>query len=130
MTRTTPAERSLINDAEFLEELTEGDHVSGHGPSASFERRPTYTDAFDALESGLPMLAGARPIPAPIQPQEPEPIADAFHDEPIAPLLEREVPFAAAALVIVACLLAGAATAAVVFHDRLTAITAAPTASR
>ena len=65
------------------------------------------------------------------QHQHQEPIALACDEEPIAPQPPgRNIPFAAAALVIVACLTAGAATAAFVFHDRLTAVTAALTASR
>jgi hypothetical protein len=131
MTTTTSAELSLINDAEFLEQLEGCDRVSGHGPDGLSEPRPMSDAAFDALETGLPMDAGARAINEPFQPQRPAPAADVYDDEPIARQPpERQIPFLVAALVIVACLTAGAATAAVVFHDRLTAITATATASR
>lgn len=92
-----------------------------------------YDDAFDALESGLPMSAGAHGMSEPFQQrhQAPPPIAQDYDEEPVAPQPpERNIPFVAAALVIAACLSAGAATAAFVFHDRLTAVTAALTASR
>ena len=132
MTRTTAAEQSLINDTEFLGELEASAHVTPHRPDGLFDPRPMYDDAFDALESGLPMRAGARGISEPIQQrQDQPPIAQVDDEEPIAPQPPaRNIPFAAAALVIIACLTAGAATAAFVFHDRLTAVTAALTASR
>jgi hypothetical protein len=128
MTTTASAELSLINDGEFLEELEGCDPLNEPGTDGLLQSRPMYDDAFDALESGLPMTAGAPQMTEPLQPQRP--IADSYDDEPLAPPPGRNIPFVAAALVIAACLTAGAATAAVVFHDRLSAITASPTASR
>jgi hypothetical protein len=133
VTRNTSAEQSLINDTEFLDELEGSNHVSAPRPDGLFEPRPIYDDAFNALESGLPMRAGARETSEPFQQgrQDQPPIAQDYDEEPIAPQPpERHIPFVAAALVIIACLTAGAATAAFVFHDRLTAVTAALTASR
>lgn len=133
MTRTTSAEQSLINDTEFLHELEGSDHVSAPKPDGLFDPRPIYDDAFDALESGLPMSAGARGMSEPFQQrhQDHQPIAQDYDEDPIAPPPpERNIPFAAAALVIAACLTAGATTAAFVFHDRLTVVIAAPAASR
>ena len=131
MTRTASAEQSLINDTEFLDELEGSDHVALQRPDGLFDPRPLYDNAFHALESGLPMNAGAGGTSERFQHQHQEPIARACDEEPTAPQPPgRNIPFAAAALVIVACLTAGAATAAFVFHDRLTAVTAALTASR
>ncbi len=133
MTRTTAAEQSLINDTEFLGELEASAHVTPHRPDGLFDPQPMYDDAFDAFESGLPMRAGARGISEPFQQRHEDqpPIAPAYDEEPIAPQPPaRNIPLAAAALVIIACLTAGAATAAFVFQDRLTAVTAALTASR
>ena len=135
MTRIASAEQSLINDTEFLDELEGSDHVAVQRPDGLFDPRPLYDDAFHALESGLPMSAGAggtsERFQQQHQQQHQEPLARAYDEEPIAPQPPgRNIPFAAAALVIVACLTAGAATAAFVFHDRLTAVTAALTASR
>ena len=133
VTKTTSAEQSLINDTEFLGELEGSAHVTPPRPDGLFDPRPMYDDAFDALDGGLPMRAGARGTSEPFQQrqQNPPPIAQACDEEPIAPQPPaRHMSFAAAALVIIACLTAGAATAAIVFHDRLTAVTAALTASR
>ena len=108
MSTTTDAELSLINDAEFLEELGQ----AGSG------------DQFGGLDSGLPAHAAAPPFLAPLHDREPAgyDYEDARAD--IAPTRNEDIPFVAAALVIAACLTAGAATAAFVFHDRLVQITA------
>jgi hypothetical protein len=117
MSKTTSAELSLINDSELLEAL---EHF-GPGPSR---------DGFAALEGGLPMHPGVPAIGesfAPPLPVPPAATAANPYDEPIearpAPA-ENQIPFVAAALVIAACLTAGAATAAFIFHDQLTQITA------
>lgn len=130
MSTTTSAELSLINDTEFLEELEQFDGGAGHPPDPSLEPPPTYDDAFDSLESGLAMDPGAPLNSAPHYDREP-PIADPYNDPAAPPEAPgRTIPFMAAALVIVACLTAGAATAAFVFHDRLTSITGTRPASR
>ena len=129
MSTPTSAELSLINDAEFLEELGQFDPSSAQAAGPSPESRPVYRDAFDALESGLAVDAAARQGDEP--PQEREPLANPY-DQPMAPLAreERQVPFVAAALVIVACLAAGAAAAVFVFGDRPSQVTATQPASR
>jgi hypothetical protein len=120
---------SLINDLQFLEEL---DRLEEGGESAiapAVHSRTTYGDAFEALESGLPLKTEAPEIPA--HRREQAPTIDRYD----APAVQRppaaaRVSFITAALVIVACLTAGAAGAALVFHDRVTQITAARTATR
>ena len=126
MSTTTSAELSLINGAELHHERAGSDPVNAHGPDALLGPRPAFDDAFDALEIGLPRKDGAPATIEPFKQQEP------YDDEPIAPAppMERNIPFAAVALVIVLCLAAGAATAVLVFHARLTAITATRPASR
>ena len=55
------------------------------------------------------------------------------YDEPIEGLrgpAEKPVPFVAVALILAVCLTAGAATAALIFQDQLTRITATRAASR
>ena len=141
MSTITAAEASLNNDSEFLEELERFEHV----PVPGLDSRTTYADAFDALESGLPMNAAtgesdalerglppdrsAREAGAPHHERAPidEPY-DASAQQP-APA-EKQIPFLTAALVLVACLAVGAATAALVFHGRLTQITALRSATR
>lgn len=124
---------SLINDAQFLEEL---EHFEELGADAAEPVVPShepleYGDALDALESGLPMQPAvpqarlAHHERAPIH--EPYRLDDA---PPPRPMVETGIPFTTAAIVIVACLTAGAASAALVFHDRVAQITAARTASR
>ena len=109
MSTTTDAELSLINDAEFLEELAQ----VGTG------------DPFGSLDSGLPVHAAAPPFGAPLHDLEPVGYDD--YDGVAAQIgrtRNEDIPFVAAALVIAACLTAGAATAGFVFHDRLVQITA------
>jgi hypothetical protein len=121
----------LINDAQFIEEL---ERFGPADPRASDPRLDARTDAdafnsLDALDCGLPMDPVARRIDAPRRER-------ALLDEPYKPFVgtprpvESRIPFVAAALVLVACLTLGAMTAALVFHDQLTQITAPRTATR
>jgi hypothetical protein len=108
MPTTTDAELSLINNAELLEQL-------GQVRAA---------DRFGGLDSGLPMHTEAPPFGAPLHDREP--VGDDDEDAPAerTARANEDIPFVAAALVIAACLTAGATTAAFVFHDRLVQITA------
>jgi hypothetical protein len=128
MSMTTAAEASLINDVEFLDELERFQHVNEHVPDSGLGTR-TFDDAFDALESGLPLSHAVQPFEVPHH--ERAPIGEP-HDPPVEQPVpaEMHIPFMAAALVLVACLSAGAATAAFVFHDRVTQITALRPATR
>jgi hypothetical protein len=128
MSTTTAAEASLINDVEFLDELERFEHVAERAPDSGLDSR-TFDDAFDALESGLPLSHTAQRFEAPHHERVPigEPHEPSV-ERPVPP--EVHIPFMAAALVLVGCLSVGAATAAFVFHDRVTQITALRPASR
>ena len=139
MPTTTSAEQSLINDSEFLDELgqfsdagQEPRAFAGYGVKRAAppdEQRRPYGDEFDALDGGLAMDGDA---PDPVSPRgEGEPIEEShvLPANPSAPE-RRGIPFIAAALVIGTCLTAGAATAAYLFRDQLTHITARPSATR
>ena len=137
MSTTIAAEEPLINNTQFLEELERLEHV----PDPELDSH-SYADAFDALERGLPMDPAAREASAfdalerglPMDPStrethrphhERSPLSEPYETPVEHPALaEKHVPFLAAVLVLVACLTAGAATAALVFHDRVTQITA------
>ena len=127
MPATTSAEASLINDAEFLDErqfLQVNQERAAGGPG----QRP-FGDSFDALDSGLPIDEGG---PQAVEAQYPSsPITDSYA-RPANALSEAEsnISLIAAALVLAACLSAGAATAAYVFHDQLTHVTERLSANR
>ena len=131
MPTTTSIEQSLINDTEFLDELGQ---FSDEGRERAvqpleLEQPAAYRDGFDALDSGLAMDEN---VLDPVLPRfEPAPIEklDALPANLPAPE-ERRISFMTAALVLAACLTAGAVTAAYVFQDRLTPITARPSATR
>jgi hypothetical protein len=127
-TTTTSAELSLINDTEFLEELEQFDGHSRSEPAPSFNPEPIYEDGYEALEGGLP-IDPAAPVDGGTY-FDREPPTENPYDEPFPLPPERRIPLLAAALVIAACLAAGAVTAAYVFQDGLTRITATPRASR
>ena len=59
MPMPAPAEASLINGDEFLDELEHSEHLNEYQPDPALDS-PTYADAFDALESGLSIDALAR----------------------------------------------------------------------
>jgi hypothetical protein len=127
MPTTTDAELSLINDAEFLDELCRFE--TQVQVSESVESRIRHDATFDGLDRDLPMDLDAPQSDAPLYDREP--IAHPYDDPSDASSdtsarAEAGVPFVAAALVLVACLTAGAATAVFVFHDRVIRITATP----
>ena len=131
-TRPDP-DASLINSAEFLDELERFDDRTTSLPDSGLESAE-YADAFDALESGLPTDRGAwghdtlPPQEDESRPEWSDTFAAAAPSRPEP--LGRSIPVMAAALVVVACLTAGAATAAFVFHDQVARITGQRPASR
>jgi hypothetical protein len=127
MPSTTDAELSLINDAQFLEELESADPFGEPRDEPDADAREIFADAFAALDKGLAVKAAAQQPVFP--PSERPPIDEARADEADA-ASETRIPFGAAAVVLIVCLTAGAASAAAMFHDRLTQITAPRSASR
>jgi hypothetical protein len=122
MPTTTSAEASLINDAEFLDEVQLRTVIQERGTAG----RP-FRDAFDSLDSGLPVDEGA-PQPVDVDDRS---AADSYPLPANPPFAaESSISLIAAALVLAACLSAGAATAAYVFHDQLTQITERLSANR
>jgi hypothetical protein len=119
----------LIDDLQFLEELDRLEDRGERTSAPAAHPRTTYDDAFDALESGLPLTSEAREI-TPRRHERP-PTIDR-HEAPAVQLApaEARVSFITAALVIVVCLTAGAAGAALVFHDRVAQITESRSATR
>lgn len=123
-------ELSLINDPHFFQELGELDGEVSHPLDPSASRRPVIDDGFWSLENGLPVDPHAAANDAPHYDRQP-PTVDPYDDPPPpSRSAESRVPFLVAVMLIVACLVAGAATAAYVFHDGLTRITATSRASR
>jgi hypothetical protein len=127
MPTTTDAELSLINDAQFLDEL--GQFEARIQLSESVESPVQHDATFDRLDRDLPMDLDAPRSDSPLYDREP--MANPYDDpcdasSDTAERAEAGVPFVAAALVLIGCLTAGAATAVFVFHDRLTQITATP----
>ena len=124
----TADEASLINGVEFLDELERFEPQDGRAPDSELDSR-VYADGFDGLDSGLPTILAASQIAAPHHERAPfdlpyGPLADAPRSA------EQHIPFKAAALVLVACLTLGAATAMLVFYDQVGQITAQRTATR
>ena len=136
MSLITTEEASLINDAVFLDELEQFARADEHVPRADADAASlTYADAFAALETGLPMDSAAPPIGVPHHERAPHedraPLGESYEPPSERPApADRRVPFIAAALVLLGCLTFGAAAAALVFHDRLTHVTAPRPASR
>ena len=129
MPRTTSAELSLINDADFLDELEQFEQHEPRANAPALEAPAPFDDGYDGFETGFPIDDGA--LQAGVPHHERAPIANPY-DEPMdEPAVgAKRIPWMAAALVLIACLTAGAATAAVIFHDRLPAISAVLPASR
>lgn len=128
MSTTTAAEASLINGVEFLEELERFEHAAGHAPDPGIDSR-TFDAAFDALEAGLPLSHAAHLFE--VSHHERAPIGEPHEPSVQQPApAQKHISFMAAALVLAACLSAGAAAAAFVFHDRVTQITAPRPATR
>ena len=122
-TPPTAYEQSLIDDTEFLRELEQFNHMDEHAPDPA-RRAPMHADAFAALESGLRTNLTA---PEARRPHHERPPLVESYDDDVMDAAEREAPqvsFVTAGFVLVACLTFGAMTAAIVFHDRVTQITA------
>jgi hypothetical protein len=127
---TDPSDAPLIDDLQFLEELDRLEDGGERVLAPAAHPRTTYDDAFDALESGLPLTSDAPEI-TPRRHHERPPTIDRHEAPAIQPLpAAARVSFMTAAFVIVACLTAGAAGAALVFHDQLAQITESRSATR
>ena len=121
---------SLINGNSFHDEWDRRGETAVRDGSND-PQRTAFSDAFDALESGLPITSAdpdcgeSNPEHELIQfPRE----APALRAGP--PSTEMRVPFVAAVLVIGFCLAIGGAMARLVFHERVMKITVSRTASR
>jgi hypothetical protein len=129
MPTTTSAEQSLINDSEFLDELGQFSDAGQERAVQPDELRRPYRDAFDALDGGLATDGDA---PGPVSPGGDADPTEESHVLPanLSAPERRGISFITVALVLVTCLTAGAATAAYLFRDQLTHVTARPSASR
>jgi hypothetical protein len=129
--RTDPPDAPpLIDDLQFLEELDRLEDGGERPIAPVVHPRPVFDDAFDALESGLPLTSDAPEITPRRHHQRP-PTIDRHEAAAVQPLpAEARVSFMTAALVIVVCLTAGAAGAALVFHDQVAQITESRSATR
>ena len=121
---------SLINGNSFHDELDRRREGVGTNGWKDPERT-TLSDAFDALESGLPITSGERDFAD----SNPEHELIRFPREAAAgpaarPAMEMRLPLAAAAAVIGFCLLVGGAIAVLVFHEQAMNITVSWMASR
>ena len=128
MPPTPSRQRPPVDDARFFAELERFAHLAERPSDSRIDVHTTpYADAFAALESGLPVNSGAV-IAAPYHERPPIDAPPTPTSQPAAP--ETRVTVAMAAVVLAACLTAGVATAAYVFHDRLEQITAPWMATR
>ena len=127
MPTTTPAEQSHINDSEVRRELAQFSAAEEAVAAPPLEPGPPYLDGFEALDSGLVTDASGF-----VSPQREYVPVDEVDELPAdrAARVEFRIPFMTAALVLLACLTAGAVTAAYVFQERLTPVTARPSATR
>jgi hypothetical protein len=126
---TTPAEQSLINDSELRQEVGQFSDSEEAVAAQPLEPRPPYLDAFEALDSGLVTGADASGFVSPLHEYVPVEEVDEWPaDRPSR--AELRISFMTAALVVLACLTAGAVTAAYVFQERLMPVTARPSATR
>ncbi len=121
--RTSSDDLSIINDNRFLEELDRREVADARPDRPGDRRRTRYADAFDALESGLPV--GASELEPGAAPGD-EASSLQWHEPRAAqpPSKPTRVPVVAAAFLLLVGLTAGGATAAIVFHDRVALITA------
>jgi hypothetical protein len=126
---TTPAEQSLINDSEIRQELAQFSDAEEALAAPPLEPRPPYLDGFEALDSGLATDADASGF---VSPQREYVPVDEVDDLPAGrpARVEFRISFMTAALVLLACLTAGAVTAAYVFQERLAPVSARPSATR
>ena len=131
MAPVSPGDASLINDVQFLEELAQLERTDELAADSVPESR-VYADAiqgFDVLEEGLP--TNAVPPETDARRREPALIVRQYAPDPEDPRpVENRISLTAAGIVLLACLTLGAATAALVFHDRVTSVTALRPATR
>ncbi len=126
MSTTASGDGSLLDAAAFFDALGQS---GGEVAQAAVRSSASYDEALDALEWGLPIDPNARQADVPHHLRAP--LADPYVpsvDEPVP--AEMRVSFMAATLILVACVTAGAATAAFVFRDRVAQITALRSANR
>ena len=129
MPPTTPAEHSLINDSERRQEPGPPGDAEEAVAAQPEEPRPPYLDGFEGLDSGLATAPDASGFKSPSRDYVP---VDDVDEWPAGRPTRDEfrISFMTAALVLLACLTAGAVTAAYVFQARLTPVTARPSATR
>jgi hypothetical protein len=121
---------SLINGNSFHDEWDRRGEA-GVRDVSNDPQRTAFSDAFDALESGLPITS----VEPDFGESNPEHELIQFPREAPAlraarPATAMRVPFLAAAVVIGFCVAIGGALAVLVFHERVMNITASRTASR
>lgn len=121
---------SLINGNSFHGELDRRGELPVRDGSDD-SQRTAFSDAFDALECGLPITSEepdfgeSNPEHELIWFPREAPAAPA-----VRPAAEMRVPFLAAVAMIGFCLAIGGAMAVLVFHERVMTITVSRTASR
>jgi hypothetical protein len=127
MARVPPGDLTLINDSGAPGESRGGEAASFSAGRRAFPRK--FSDAFDALEFGLPLSAAASDE-EPALPVDPPAAGRVRAAAPSAPrAADVHVPLMAAALIICGCVALGGAAAVLVFHERVMHITAAWMAS-
>jgi hypothetical protein len=121
---TTPAEQSLINHSEFRQVPGPFTAVEGAVAVQPLQQRPPDLDGFEALDSGLAIDADASGF---VSPQREYVPVDEVDESPAhrPARAEFRISFMTAALVLLACLTAGAVAAAYVFQERLTPVASA-----
>jgi hypothetical protein len=136
MPATGADDAALINEAQFLRELealeeTDERAVVAQPFGQAFDS-PAIVDAFDALEQGLTDNRLEPSEPAPLDDYEDAAPAIVARDELVGtPLpVEPRISSVVATLVLVGCLLAGAAAAAYVQSGRGRPISVPATATR
>ena len=127
MPTTTSAEQSLINDSELREKPEQVSGADDLVAAQAAEPHPPYLDGFETLDSGLD--AEAASFVSPQREYVPVDEEDEWPEDRRA-RSEFRISFMTAALVLLACLTAGAVTAAYVFQERIAPVSARPSASR
>jgi hypothetical protein len=128
MARLPPGDLTLINDNGSSEERRRGETAGFNAGRRTYPRK--FSDAFDALEFGLP-LGAAAPHAGPANPDDQPMPGGTAAATPSAPRpADVYIPLMAAALVIGICAAIGGAAAVLVFHERVLHITAVWTANR
>ena len=122
-------DRLLTIDGPHHERAPLREHYVASSEDSALLDVAAYDDAFEALEAGLSADSGPDTIDAPRRERVP------LRERYIPPAedrvpVESRISFTVAAFVMVACFSVGAATAALVFHDRVSQISALGMASR